>query len=224
VRCEVPQFIYVKPKVINKYYYNSDILLVWMPVAIFKLSCNPRSTYITDCFISPILRSGLARLLLTRKVKERIELRPAPSTELSIKVLSHRDCTPKDFLDQLRSLYRSLSKSYESGGWSTYTEPSRLALAHIISPVKWILGPMEKLSDIVPKSIIRSLIEDMIKTLCIDRDKVDVIEWDNAYLLLAIDKNKRKTYLLINNKVINSETYSRFIFKVDEVGHALGVL
>lgn len=215
VKSDIPQFIEVDEKVLRK--KCSDKLLVWMPTAIFKIVGCSKDYFMTDCLIAPTIKSSLARLLLTRKVNRKIKFQINPPM-INAKIYNHIACDSDAFIKDLKSLYDSVvSKHEEEGGWSQYIEPSRLAFAHVISPIKWILGPMENLKGVLSKSVLRSMIQDMLHALCIDRDDVGISEWIKAYVLIAIDEENEQTYLVMGKKIIESNVYARFIFRTPEI-------
>ena len=67
------------------------------------------------------------------------------------------------------------------------------------------------------RSIIRSLIEDMLVQLCIDNLSVENIKWDLAYLMLALKEAERRAMLLVGDKLIASEAYARNIFENENI-------
>jgi len=215
IKSDIPQFIQVDEKVLERKF--KDKVLVWMPIALFRISGCRKDYFMTDCFIAPTIKSSLARLLLTRKVNQKIEFLINPPM-VKAKIYEHVACDANAFITDLKNLYNSItSKGEEEGGWSQYVEPSRLALAHVISPVKWILGPMENLKGALSRSIFRSMIEEMLHSLCIDKDDVSVKDWMKAYTLIAIDEENERVYLVMGKKVIESEVYARFILRRPEI-------
>jgi len=215
IKSDIPQFIEVDEKVLRRKCSNK--LLVWMPTALFKIIGCSKDYFMTDCLIAPTIKSSLARLLLTRKVDRKIKLQVNPPM-INARIHKHVACNPDNFIVDLKNLYNSVTSEHEEGGgWSQYIEPGRLALAHVLSPIKWILGPMENLKGVLSKSILRSMIQDMLHTLCIDRDDISINEWIKAYVLIAIDEESEQTYLVMGKKIIESNVYARFIFRTPEI-------
>ena len=215
IKSDIPQFIEIDEKVLRKRCSNK--LLVWMPTALFKIVGCSKDYFMTDCLIAPTIKSSLARLLLTRKVSRKIKLQINPPM-INARIHKHLACNPDNFIVDLKNLYNSVTSEHEEGGgWSQYIEPGRLALAHVLSPIKWILGPMENLKGVLSKSILRSMIQDMLHTLCIDRDDISINEWIKAYVLIAIDEESEQTYLVMGKKIIESNVYARFIFRTPEI-------
>jgi len=76
---------------------------------------------------------------------------------------------------------------------------------------------MENLKGVLSKSVLRSMIQGMLHTLCIDKDDVGISEWIKAYVLIAIDEENEQTYLVIGKKIIENGVYARFIFRTLEI-------
>jgi len=201
-------------KVISKGYE-----LLWLPVALLKIPIS-EEVFVIDCHIHAITNSPLSRLLLIKKINEkRLKILTKPSVQAP--KLERLRCSLERLVEDLEQLQRSVSSPTSpispERSWTEYLEPWRIMLSHVLSPIKQVLGPLEKISSPISGSILRSLIEDMLSQLRIYELKGGNVKWINVHLLSGICEKRKEVKLLIGNKLIKSEVHAKYIFEVPEV-------
>lgn len=202
--------------------FKKEFKFIWLPVALLKLpKCQPGKVFIVDCCLHAVVNSSLLRLMLIKSVKEnKIVLQPKPP--IKAPMLIRLRCSLEDFIKDMGKLKESIGSPtlFPSPGdsWVSHVEPWRIFLSHVLSPTEKIIGPLEKIPIALSKSIMRSLIEDMLAHLCTDNlNIVGSAEWNLAYLMLALKEKVRKVMLLIGNELVISETYAKNIFENENV-------
>ncbi|MET1159325.1 MAG: hypothetical protein ABWW65_00020 [Thermoprotei archaeon] len=193
---------------------------MWWPISIFKLEeCKSSGPYLTDCFISGYTDSARTRLLTTIKLREEdVVLKPSPPVDATI--LPRHKCTVSEYSKALRELWDIIQAGLEPttspterrSGWSKHISPERLALAHVLSPVKWITGPMEELKIDIAEDIARSLLRDMLELLCVEKGP-PITSWIQAYALLGVNLKKKRVILVYSKKRKRLEVLEKYFFE-----------
>jgi len=195
---------------------------IWIPVALLQVpKCQPKKMFIVDCCFHAIANSVLLRLILIKSLKKN-KIMLHSTSNVNVPLLKRLRCSPQDFIKDLKELKKSIDESailFSSfkNSWVECIEPWRIFLSHVLSPTEKIIGPLEKMPLTLSRSIIRSLIEDMLVQLCIDNLSVENIKWDLAYLMLALKEAERRAMLLVGDKLIASEAYARNIFENENI-------
>jgi len=195
---------------------RKDYEFLWWAVGLFKLvDCGFEGYYLTDCFICGLSRSVRPRLLLTMRLGKNIEVQPTPPVQ-AVRTPRY-GCTLEEYSRDLRELWALVAgsderKPLERESWSHSISPERLALAHTLSPTKWVLGPMEKISISISSSVVVSLIKGMLEELCVERGP-PIATWIPAYILLAVSRERKRVEVLFMNKKRRSSVLEKFLFE-----------
>lgn len=189
---------------------------LWLPVAITTIAdCNPRTEYIVDCCLHKIASSITARLMLIKKMPRGVETTHIEPIEAP--KLDRFGCDPVSFLNDLKELWEMVKTEIPpQKTWSDYFEPSRWVMSHFLSPTKWVLGNMEKMPSTIASSITRKIMEDMLKQLCVDKNKAPS-KWSIAYILIGLDIKKEHVYLFLGKKKVRSSSHELYIFRNPDV-------
>jgi len=189
---------------------------LWWPTALFSLrECRPGDIFITDCYIHKIANSIKARLLLTIKVGKHVRVLESPP--INAPHAPRYGCTCEEYSRALTKLWDQISGrdeqrvGQEDKSWREAISPERLALAHVLSPVKWIIGPMENLPLSIAPDIANTLLHDMLKYLCVDKE-VKFDAWRQVYTLLVLDLEKKHAEVVIGSKKYRNKVIERYIF------------
>jgi len=187
----------------------AGLTLLWVPLAVLR--SRRGQEFLVDCYVSGVLKSAVARVLLTHRVQTTIRLCGTMSP-MAPQAPALR-CTPEDFLDDVRSVKAFVEGSAEArpGGWAELLDPGRLALAHTLSAVKWILGPMESLPVEIGRGISRSILADMLEIINV-YDATDVVSWTIVHALFALNPKKKRVDVVVGRARLKSEPYAKYMF------------
>ena len=199
--------------------------MIWWPVAVFTLEdCGRNNPYLTDCYVCGITGSARARLLLTTRLDKNVEIRPNPPIQAV--QLPRSKCTMLEYSQALRELWSLVQPRPEArrsgeDSWSRSISPERLALAHILSPTSWILGPMENMKISIAEDIALSLVRGMLEQLCVERGP-PINSWKQAYALVAVNTRKKAIELLYGSKKRRNRVLEKYFFEHPEVSSRVG--
>lgn len=198
-------FLYADPRKVPKRSHP-----LWLPVGIARPK-ESKAAFCIDCCIHKIAGSRLARVLLIKRVPRGIELVREPPIEGPI--LQGGECELESFIRDLRELKKSITSfAYEQESWSEKFDTGRWALAKVLSPIDHVLGPMSEMKAPMGRSIVRGILEDILRQMEDLLGDPRSLEWIKGHLLVSVDARRRRVHVVVGSRVERSVAHEKYLF------------
>lgn len=191
-------------------------LRVWVPMTLLieEESGKKRATYIYCSLYTFFKNSGWVRVLSSfREIFPGFEY----GEPVRAAILPVEKCSREDFTD---SLDRLLNDIQPRGGPDLRALPSlRLAISHLLSPVKWVLGDTKRVEEGIATQIALRIIEEVRSELF---RAMNVGLWEEGYVLHVLDLNVGSVYYVVGNKVVKNSVLSKALREDRVAREAIG--